>query len=150
MNYHSMLQKSYKRPESVLVVVYTLAGEVLMLRRTLPRGFWQSVTGSLEWGESPRHAAARELYEETGLRAGNALVDCAQSSRFPIVRAWRARYAPYVHFNLEHRFQLQLPSRRLIRLNPDEHREYRWLPQPRAARLATSWTNRGAILQLSV
>jgi len=72
MNYRSMLQKSCKRPESVLVVVYTRAGEVLMLRRTSPRGFWQSVTGSLEWGELPAHAAARELYEETGLRAGHA------------------------------------------------------------------------------
>jgi len=150
MNYHSMLRKTYKRPESVLVVVYTLAGEVLMLRRTTPRGFWQSVTGRLEWGELPDQAAARELYEETGLRAGKALIDCHQHTRFPIIRAWRERYAPHVHCNLEHRFRLQLPARRLIRLNPDEHREYRWLPQQRAARLASSWTNRDAILQLPV
>ncbi|MCW8948496.1 MAG: NUDIX domain-containing protein, partial [Sedimenticola sp.] len=41
----------YKRPESVLVVIYTDQGEVLMLNRTRPKGFWQSVTGSLKWGE---------------------------------------------------------------------------------------------------
>ncbi|MGD8932832.1 MAG: NUDIX domain-containing protein, partial [Chromatiales bacterium] len=50
---------TYKRPESVLVVVYTAGGEVLLLRRTRPRDFWQSVTGSLHWGESPRQAARR-------------------------------------------------------------------------------------------
>ncbi len=140
----------YKRPESVLVVVHTRAGEVLMLRRTQPAGFWQSVTGSLEWGESPRHAAERELREETGLLAAGRLVDCRRQVRFPIVRAWRRRYAPDVRFNLEHQFRLELPGRRLIRLDPREHREYRWLPKERAARLASSWTNRDAILRLSV
>ncbi|HEB97661.1 MAG TPA: dihydroneopterin triphosphate diphosphatase [Sedimenticola thiotaurini] len=137
-----------KRPESVLVVVHTRGGEVLMLRRTAPAGFWQSVTGSLRRGESPRHAAERELFEETGLRAGGRLVDCRRRVRFPIVRAWRSRYAPGVRFNLEHQFRLELPRRRLIRLNPDEHREYRWLPRQRAARLASSWTNREAIQRL--
>jgi len=29
----------YKRPESVLVVIYTAAGEVLLLERQQPRGF---------------------------------------------------------------------------------------------------------------
>ncbi len=42
-----------------------------------------------------------------------------------------------------------LPSRRLIRLNPAEHLEYRWLPAVRAAAQATSWTNRDAIRWLS-
>ncbi len=139
----------FKRPESVLVVVCTVAGEVLMLHRTRPKGYWQSVTGSLEWGESPRQAAERELFEETGLRAGGRVIDCHHSVRFPIVRAWRSRYAPTARFNLEHWFRLQLPGRRLIRLDPAEHLEYRWLPRERAARLASSWTNRDAILQLT-
>ena len=65
----------HKRPESVLVLVYTLAGEVLMLRRKYPRDFWQSVTGSLEWDEVPIDAAIRELQEETGL-ANQAIHDC--------------------------------------------------------------------------
>ncbi|MGW8310783.1 MAG: NUDIX domain-containing protein, partial [Thiogranum sp.] len=46
-----MVDRSYKRPESVLVVIYTASGEVLMLERQQPAGYWQSVTGSLEWGE---------------------------------------------------------------------------------------------------
>ena len=138
----------YKRPESVLVVVYTQGGEVLMLRRTRPADFWQSVTGSLRWGESARQAALRELREETGIQAGAALRDLQHSARFPIVAAWRQRYGPGVHHNCEHWFALQLPGRRLIRRNPAEHTEHCWLPWPRAARLATSWTNRDAILSL--
>ena len=44
------------------------------------------------------------------------------------MRAWRARYAPKVRFNREYWFALVLETRRLIRLNPAEHLEYRWLP----------------------
>jgi lipoyl(octanoyl) transferase len=44
--------------------------QVLLVRRTPERGgFWQILTGRVEAGESPEQAAARELQEETGLRA---------------------------------------------------------------------------------
>ncbi len=138
-------ERPYKRPESILVLVYTRAGEVLLLERTRPRGFWQSVTGSLEWGETPRKAAIRELYEETGIRAGPAIEDLHHSERFPIVPPWRSRYAPGQRFNREHWFRLELPARRSIRLNPAEHRQARWLPAALAMQRASSWTNRKAI-----
>jgi len=38
----------YKRPESVLVVIYTARPEVLLLHRSDMPEYWQSVTGSLE------------------------------------------------------------------------------------------------------
>jgi len=136
----------YKRPESVLVVIYNLRGEVLLLRRSYPRGFWQSVTGSLHWGESALQAARRELYEETGFMAGAAgLVDLSLQVRFPILGPWRARYAPGAQVNTEHWFALPLGRRRLPRLRVAEHSEYRWLPYPQALRLASSWSNRKAI-----
>jgi dATP pyrophosphohydrolase len=139
----------YKRPESVLVVVYTMGGDFLLLRRTKPDGFWQSVTGSLRAGESPRRTALRELKEETGLVISpSALMDLRHSERFPILPAWRSRYAPSVHYNLEHWFAVQLPGRRLIRLTATEHREHRWLSLDRAAARASSWTNRNAIIAL--
>ncbi|MCW8906745.1 MAG: dihydroneopterin triphosphate diphosphatase [Sedimenticola sp.] len=141
-------RKRFKRPESVLVVVYTDRGEVLMLNRTRPKGFWQSVTGSLRWGESARQAAERELHEETGLRFAGRLLDAQHTERFPILPAWRGRFAPSSHYNREHLFYLRLPCRRTIRLNPREHSELRWLPIGQAARLASSWTNRDAILRL--
>jgi dATP pyrophosphohydrolase len=131
-----------------LVVVATRGGEVLMLRRTQPADFWQSVTGSLRWGESPRSAAMRELWEETGIQAGFALVDLHHIVEFPILPAWRARYSPSSRWNREHWFALWLPGRRLIRRNPNEHAGHCWLLWSRAAQRASSWTNRDAILAL--
>jgi len=125
--------------------VYTGDGAALLLHRTRPRGFWQSVTGSLRWGESPRQAALREVFEETGLQAGVALEDWRHSERFPIVGPWRSRYAPGSRFNREHWFGLRLPRSRSVRLNPQEHTEYRWLALEGATRLASSWTNRKAL-----
>ncbi|MES9970340.1 MAG: dihydroneopterin triphosphate diphosphatase [Candidatus Thiodiazotropha sp.] len=139
------MKRANKRPESVLVVVYTPASEILMLRRTHPGDFWQSVTGSLEWGESALQAARRELYEETGIQVGGGLLDLACSETFPILPAWRSRYGPSVHVNREHWFAVMLPFRRQPRLDPGEHAEYRWVSYAQALQLATSWTNRKAI-----
>lgn len=117
------------------------------MERTRPHGFWQSVTGSLNWGETAAVAAGRELNEETGLRSAGRLRDLHRGERFPIVSPWRARYAPTVRFNREHWFVLELAERRTIHLNPDEHRQSRWLPALLAAQRASSWTNRKIILQ---
>lgn len=134
----------YKRPESVLVVVFATGGEVLLLQRREPADFWQSVTGSLEWNESPLAAARRELREETGLAV--AVHDCRQSHMFDILPAWRARYAPGTTRNREYVFTAPCRGRPEIRLNPKEHRAYRWLPRATAAAQASSRTNRDAIL----
>ncbi len=136
----------YKRPESVLVVVYTAAGDVLVLRRRQPPDFWQSVTGSLRWDETDSLAAARrELWEETGLGDGVSIIDCNAINRFVILLPWRHRYAPDAVENIEHVFRTCLPERQPIVLNQAEHCEYLWLPRQTAATMVTSWTNRNAI-----
>ncbi len=134
----------HKRPESVLVIVYTLVGEVLMLRRKYPDDFWQSVTGSLEWDEVPLEAAIRELQEETGL-VGQDIQDCHYSQKFEIYPIWRERYAPGVTHNQEHVFCVALPETVEIQLDPREHSEYLWLPREQAIDLAFSHTNQEAI-----
>ena len=139
--------KTYKRPESVLVVVYTAAGDCLLLRRTEPADFWQSVTGSLEWGETAREAAARELFEETGFPAGN-LRDENLSFEFPIIEPWKRRYAPDVTTNHEKVFSIRLSHPVPPTLNPEEHLDYRWLPRAEAMERVSSWTNRRAIEQI--
>jgi dATP pyrophosphohydrolase len=135
----------YKIPESVLVVVYSQKGEVLLLQRTDPADFWQSVTGSLQHGETLLQAAQRELIEETGFEP-DGLRDCDMVQRFPIHPAWRKRYAPDVTHNTEHVFALELVEPRTPVLNPHEHQAYIWLPRENAAEKASSWTNREAIL----
>jgi len=137
---------SFKRPESVLVIVYTLDTQVLMLERTEPRGFWQSVTGSLHEGESAIAAARRELEEETGLVG--EIIETGLSNTFPIIPAWRARYAPEVTHNHEMVFALQLDELCQVLLNPNEHVQQLWLPREQAAEKASSWSNRDAILAL--
>lgn len=134
----------HKRPESVLVVVYTQDSEVLMLRRKYPSDFWQSVTGSLEQGEKPMDAAIRELREETGI-SDQQIHDCHFSQKFEIYSIWRDRYAPGITQNLEHVFTVQLPGRVNIQLDPKEHEEFKWLSRKQAIDLAFSHTNQDAI-----
>ena len=81
-----------RRPESVLVVIYT-PDEILLLKRNADFEFWQSVTGSLEAGETPDDAASRELFEETGI-AEVELINCDHSAEFEISPRWRDRYPP--------------------------------------------------------
>ncbi len=140
--------KKFKRPESVLVVVYTLTGKVLLLQRADDPGFWQSVTGSLEWEEAgPWQAAVRELGEETGI-AAERLQDAGRVYRYEILPQWRHRYAPGIKENTEHVFFLALPSERDITINLAEHAQYAWYPFEEAAAKVASWTNREAILKV--
>ena len=142
--------KKFKRPESVLVVVYTRTGKVLLLKRADDPDFWQSVTGSLLWGKSELwQAAARELQEETGLRATEGLRDLHLTHRYPILPKWRQRYAPEVWENTEHAFALELPAEILITVNPAEHAGYGWFTFDEAAGKVASWTNREVILKLN-
>ena len=59
-------------PGSVVVLPVFPDGRILMIRqyRHATRQFlWELVAGRIDHGENPRHAAAREMIEETGYRA---------------------------------------------------------------------------------
>lgn len=143
---------SYKRPESILVVIYASnTGRVLMLQRRDDTDFWQSVTGSLEDGESPVQTAQREVMEEVGIdiAAENLyLQDCCRCVEFELFAHLRYRYAPGVSWNKEHWFCLALPDERVITLT--EHLAYRWLDKAAAAALTKSPSNQQAIKEFVI
>ncbi|HEY2678875.1 MAG TPA: dihydroneopterin triphosphate diphosphatase [Steroidobacteraceae bacterium] len=137
----------FRRPESVLIVIYTDGGEFLLLERRRPPGFWQSVTGSLEWGELADSAARRELVEETGITQG-VLVNLQWTQVYEILPAFGKIYAPGVTRNLEHAFSLRLPKRVPVTLT--EHVQYRWTSHGEALDIVSSNTNRAVIAELGV
>ena len=141
-------EPTYRRPISVLVVVFTDDSKVLLLRRHQPFDFWQSVTGSLKNDESHADAAARELQEETGLIEEGELSYSDVSRKFVIDPRWRDRFAPGVVENVEFEWRYRLRAVSDIKLNEEEHSEYRWLPIDEAIDTVWSWTNRDAIKQL--
>lgn len=138
----------FRRPVSVLVLVYTPEGLVLLLRRRRPFDFWQSVTGSLQPQESHRDAAVRELAEETGLAEEGELVFTGRSRSFTIDPRWRGRYAPGVAENVEFEWHYRVPGTLEIALDREEHSEYRWMRLEAAINAVWSWTNRDALVEL--
>ena len=151
--------RPFKIPESVLVVIYTPAFEVLLIRRadSAPGSpdFWQSVTGSKDSAsEAFCDTAVREVLEETGIdcRPGSglqdALTDWHLENVYDIYPRWRHRYAPGVTRNTEHLFGLQVPVGTSITLNPREHTASQWLPWQQAAQQCFSPSNAETILLL--
>jgi dATP pyrophosphohydrolase len=141
----------YKIPQSVLVVIYTPSGQVLLIRRA-DAGTWQSVTGSKDHlQESWTDTAVREVQEETGIDALHPacrLHDWQLENVYDIYPAWRWRYAPEVSRNTERVFGLSVPEGTPITLSPTEHTEWQWLPWQAAAERCFSPSNAEAILML--
>jgi dATP pyrophosphohydrolase len=140
---------SYKIPVSVLVVIHTADLSVLLLERARNPGYWQSVTGSQDPGETLEETALRELHEETGIHAmAGQLRTWHISNRYEIFQEWRHRYAPGITHNTEHVFSIEIAVGTQIRIAPAEHSASRWLPLREAAAACFSWSNRDAILML--
>lgn len=139
----------YKTPVSALILIHTADLQVMLMERADKPGFWQSVTGSLEVGETPAQAAIREVFEETGLDALQYdFQDWHMSNVYEIYPHWRYRYAPDVTQNTEHVFGLLLPAALPITLAPDEHIRYEWVDWREAAKRVFSWTNVEALRKL--
>lgn len=141
----------YKIPVSVLVVIHTPDLQVLLIERADHPGWWQSVTGSQEPGETLAQTAIREVAEETGLDAGaHVLSDWGYSNVYAIYDCYRHRYPPGVDHNTEHVFGLQVAEPVPARLAPDEHLAWRWLPWREAAEQCFSPSNAEAIRRLGL
>lgn len=141
----------HKQPVSVLVVVHTADGRVLLIERADFADHWQSVTGSRDAEEALSETAARELFEETGIDATRygGVDDWHMSNVYEIFSQWRHRYPPGTTHNTEHVFALGVPYPIDVTLNPREHVAHTWLPWREAAARCFSWANRDAILALA-
>ncbi|MGH8806533.1 MAG: dihydroneopterin triphosphate diphosphatase [Noviherbaspirillum sp.] len=158
------MNKPYKIPESVLVVIHTADLDVLLIERADKPGYWQSVTGSKDTQDEPLvETAVREVFEETGIRilhetsngqsrskhvSRDKLSDWQISNIYEIYPVWRHRYAPGVTKNTEHVFGLLVPRDVPVTLAPREHVNHVWLPYREAADKCFSPSNAEAILQL--
>jgi len=141
---------AFKKPVSSLVLIYTEDFKVLLMERADKNGFWQSVTGSLEENETPRDAAIREVFEETGIDSTQyQLEDWELSHVYEIYAHWRYRYAPDITHNTEHIFALKVPVSIPIQLSVDEHIKYLWVDWRDAMDKVFSWTNVEAIKKLA-
>lgn len=140
----------YKIPISTLVLVHTPDLRVLLLERADYPGYWQSVTGSQEAGETLVQTATRELAEETGIDAAcyGGVIDWQLRNEYAIFPRWRHRYPPGTTHNTEHVFSVQVPEPVPVQLARQEHLSYLWLPWAEAAPRCFSWSNRQAIEEL--
>jgi dATP pyrophosphohydrolase len=140
-----------KIPVSVLVVVHTPALEILLIERATRPGFWQSVTGSIDHRDEPlEKTAGREVFEETGIEAApERFVRWNLVRTFEIYPQWRHRFAPGTTHNDEHMFSLQVAGPVPVRLAPEEHTAWAWMPWREAVEKCFSWTNRDAIRLLA-
>lgn len=143
----AFLMMQYKNNQSVLVVIYTKdTNRVLMLQRQDDPDFWQSVTGTIESGETPKKTAIRELWEEVRLEISEnstALFDCNESIEFEIFPHFRYKYAPNVTYCREHWFLLAIEQEFEPILS--EHLAYQWVSPEQAIQMTKSSNNAEAI-----
>ena len=101
----------------VCVWVYDGNGKVLMTRRAPEKsyaGTWENSGGAAKAGETSRRAIARELFEETGIRAGE--------DEFELIGTDRDRMAFYDFYCLKR----QTPLEEIVLL-PGETDDAKWV-----------------------
>lgn len=100
------------------------------------------VAGVVEDGETFAGAAARELFEETGLATAPVDLEMPQAYRVP--EEMRPEYAPAVDLVAIENFLVEVPAGWEPILN-EEHDDHRWLSLAEALALA-HWPETGEVL----
>jgi len=146
-----MSRTGYRRPDKVLVYLYRRvpsgdapdALEYLLLQRyaetTNAGAIWQTVVGTVKWGEERVEAARREVFEETGLTQLRGITAIGYAFSFPISlrKNQKSWYAPNVTAINSIVYAGQVVGDRPIQLC-SEHSHYGWFSYEEALR-ALHW-----------
>ena len=100
----------------VCVWVYDGEGNILLTRRAPEKSFagtWENSGGAVRAGETSLQAIARELFEETGIRA--------EQEEFELLCTGRDKICHYDFYGL--RRSMDTP----VRLQPGETDDYKWV-----------------------
>ena len=135
------MDTDYRRPDKVLVYLYRrsldaatskgAAVQYLLLQRqpqtTHSGSIWQTVVGSVRWGEERIEAARREVFEETGLTLLRGITAIGYAFSFPIrlPKDQKSWYAPDQTTIDNTVFAAETLDSRPVRLCP-EHQAYGW------------------------
>lgn len=112
------------------VLIHVRRGDEFLVAHRSPESgsYWHAIAGGVEAGEEFHAAAARELWEETGL----AVEQLEPLGKFAYVREnWESQPGLRVHVEA---FIVDVEPGWEPVLN-EEHDEYRWLPREEAAEL---------------
>ena len=112
----------------VCVWVYDGKGNLLLTRRAPQKsyaGTWENSGGAAKAGETSRQAIARELYEETGIRA--------EESEFELLETGRDRIAFYDYYCLRR----EVPLEQIV-LQPGETDGVQWASFDRVQEMVAS------------
>lgn len=136
----------------MLVAIIAPNRQTLLIERADAPGFWQSVTGSQDDGETFAATAERELFEETGFiaREHGGIKDLRYENVFCIYPRWQHRYPPNTTHNRELCFAICLPEPLTPKLAEQEHVTFEWLPIEAAIKRVTSWSNAVAFSALAL
>jgi lipoyl(octanoyl) transferase len=110
------------------VLIHVRRGDEFLVAHRSPEGggYWHTIAGAVEPGEEPDAAAARELWEETGLESA----DLQPLGDFAYIReSWESEPGLRMHVRA---FLVDVAAGWEPVLN-HEHDEYRWLAPELAA-----------------
>ena len=100
-------------------------GELLLLHRQdhKPEGnTWGIPSGKVDEGETPVSTVLRELKEETGFKVS--------TSELSYLKKLFIRFPTYDF--IYHVFRTKLAERRSVKINPNEHKDARWITPEKA------------------